>query len=237
MSNSYFQFKQFRVQQDLCAMKVSTDACIQGAWTPCSPSVRSILDIGTGTGLLALMMEQRNPQAVIDAIEIDTDAVRQAKENVAASVWSERIKVYAGDARQILSGKQYDLIICNPPFFTNALLGKQAARNTARHSLSLSLGELMKILVDCLSPQGYASILLPAVEHELWKDLVNKEGWNISQELHIKPKPGASPNRIISLCSSGRKETKDVQELVIRDGDQQYTAEMVGLLQPFYLNL
>src|SRR5205085_2984467 len=122
-SNSYFQFKQFRVQQEATAMKVSTDACIQGAWTPIEPFVKNVLDIGTGTGLLSLMVAQRNNHILIDAIELDENAAQQATENIHASPWGDRINIVNGDIRNYTFNRQYDLIICNPPFFQNSLLG------------------------------------------------------------------------------------------------------------------
>eukprot|EP01136_Pigoraptor_vietnamica_P012822 Opistho-1_new@53158 len=117
MSNHYFQFKQFTIHQDKCAMKVSTDACIQGAWTPIANDVVHVLDIGTGTGLLSLMLAQRNSNIHIDAIELDADAARQAQENISASPWADRVDVMQGDVTAYQFAKQYDMVICNPPFF------------------------------------------------------------------------------------------------------------------------
>lgn len=133
MSNSYFQFKQFRVEQDRCAMKVTTDACIQGAWTPVLPSVKNVLDVGTGTGILALMLAQKNSEITVDAIEVDKDAAGQARANVAGSPWRERINILEGDVRNYPFDKRYDLIITNPPFFSNSLLGDDVNKNLARH--------------------------------------------------------------------------------------------------------
>ncbi|MGN6568280.1 MAG: tRNA1(Val) (adenine(37)-N6)-methyltransferase, partial [Flavipsychrobacter sp.] len=143
MSNQYFQFKQFRIEQDKCAMKVSTDACIQGAWTPIHDHVRHVLDIGTGTGLLSLMLAQRDPRMHIDAVELDEQAATQAKENIVSSPFSERIDIIHGDAKEYQANQQYDLIICNPPFFQNSLLGDNSKRNTARHTLSFSYEDLL----------------------------------------------------------------------------------------------
>src|SRR5262245_25570320 len=123
MSNTFFQFKQFRIEQDKCAMKVSTDACIQGAWTPIEENVRNVLDIGTGTGLLSLMLAQRKPGIRIEAIEIEEQAYKQAAENVAYSPWAEQIHVIPGDVRNDSLNRKFDLIVCNPPFFQNSLLG------------------------------------------------------------------------------------------------------------------
>jgi tRNA1Val (adenine37-N6)-methyltransferase len=236
MSNSYFQFKEFRVDQAHCAMKVSTDACIHGAWTPVSSAVKSILDIGAGTGLLSLMLAQRCPQAVIDAIEIDPEAAQQAQENFAASSWSQRLLVMTGDARNIQLPHAYDLIICNPPFFSNSLLGDKASRNQARHTLSLSFSELFQLLTNNLAPDGYASVLLPATEHQHWAKLLHSHNWHILHQLDIVPRVGQPPNRVVSLCAPEPRMPQQ-EALIIRDHAGQYTPEFVHLLKPFYLNL
>src|SRR2546421_11557996 len=119
MSNSFFQFKQFRIDQDRCAMKVTTDACILSAWAPIPPA-GNFLDIGTGTGLLALMMAQRSA-GIIDAIELHEESFLRAKENVEASRWRDRIHIIHSDAKLFRPNKKYDFIICNPPFFQNQL--------------------------------------------------------------------------------------------------------------------
>jgi tRNA1Val (adenine37-N6)-methyltransferase len=121
VANNYFQFKQFTIHQDRCAMKVTTDGCLFGAWIAKQVdgnklAVDNILDIGTGTGLLSLMIAQQSP-AKIDAIEIDKETYEQAKENVAASPWAERINIIHGDAKQLPASQQYDVIVSNPPFY------------------------------------------------------------------------------------------------------------------------
>ena len=236
MSNSWFQFKQFRVQQDRCAMKVSTDACIQGAWTPVAKGVRNVLDIGTGTGLLSLMLAQRNNDIYIDAIELDETAAMQARENMEASPWRGRIKVFQGDVRIFPFDKQYDMVICNPPFFNNSLLGDSEERNNARHTLSLAYEDLLDVLSKVLMPEGYASILLPYAEHQQWEMLLEKNGWGINRKLLVQPRSGSLPNRVVSIC------TKDSQQavtegLIIYEGQHEYTAEAKELLKAFYLRL
>lgn len=176
MSNHYFQFKQFTIHQDKCAMKVSTDACIQGAWTPIANDVVDVLDIGTGTGLLSLMLAQRNSSIHIDAIELDADAAIQAKENASASPWADRVQMMQGDVTTHQFTKQYDMVICNPPFFNNSLLGDDAQRNSVRHTISLSYDALLAVLQNVLKPTGYAAVLLPAAEHEIWQNLLLKNG-------------------------------------------------------------
>lgn len=236
MSNSYFQFKQFRIEQGQCAMKVSTDACIQGVWTAIDPGVRQVLDIGAGTGLLSLMLAQRNNLIIIDAIELDEDAASQANENFASSPWRERLQCYQGDAKSFSFDRKYDLIICNPPFFNKSLLGDDDQRNQARHSLHFSLEDLVKVLDQQMKENGYASVLLPGAEHQLWENVLAKAGYSISRELHIIPAPHKPANRVISICSR-QPAQKQSETLHIRTGEHHYNEDFKTLMQAFYLHL
>ena len=161
MSNSYFHFKQFTVQQDQCAMKVSTDACIFGAWFSSRvPPNSKILDLGAGTGLLMLMLAQKM-DAEIHGIELDDSAFQQLKKNIEGCRWVERLRVFPGDARSYCFPMKYDFIISNPPFYTNNLLSDSHAKNIAKHGLELNMEELLRILDENLQPNGSFGILLP----------------------------------------------------------------------------
>jgi tRNA1Val (adenine37-N6)-methyltransferase len=138
LGNSYFQFKQFTVHQGDCAMKVTTDACIQGAWTPVQKDEVRILDIGAGTGLLSLMLAQKAPNAIVDAVELNEQAATQAGQNFAGSPWADRLNVICSDIQGYRATHKYDLIISNPPFFNNSLKGPEASRNNARHTTALT---------------------------------------------------------------------------------------------------
>ena len=134
MSNTYFQFKQFTIHQDKCAMKVCTDACMLGAWTAGKlggSGINNILDIGCGTGLLSLMLSQKI-NASIDAVEIDADAAKQAGENISASPWAANIRVIHTSLQEFMPKKKYDLIICNPPFYENDLRSEHENKNVDR---------------------------------------------------------------------------------------------------------
>ncbi len=236
MSNSYFQFKEFKVQQEASAMKVSTDACILGAWTPVLPHVKCVLDAGTGTGLLSLMLCQKRNDLEIDAVEIDEMACAEAQQNVNQSPWAKQIKLHLNDLRQFELNRQYDLIICNPPFFNNSLLGLQESRNTARHTLNFNYEDLCKLLLRALSNKGYGSILLPVTERKYWEEQLKKYGLFINRLLYIKPNSIKIPNRIISICSKNELPIIE-EELVIYNEPGKYTAEAIKLLKPYYLNL
>lgn len=235
MSNSYFQFKQFRIEQSQCGMKVSTDACIQGAWTPLNNTIINILDVGTGTGLLSLMLAQRCEQVLIDAIELDKNAAIQAKENFETSPWSQRLNIIQGDAKIYPFQKKYDLIICNPPFFKNDLLGADHQKNNAKHALRFSLENLMDILSHNLSEDGIVSVLLPLREHAHWEKLLQRKGYGISQQLNIIPSVSKSVNRVISICT-GKISEKTIDHFNIRDSEQEYSGKFISLLKEFYLN-
>lgn len=217
-------------------MKVSTDACIQGAWVPVGDDATHALDIGCGTGLLSLMLAQRFPQLHIDAIELDEAAAQQATENITASPWAHRVQVLHADARRFTADKKYGFIICNPPFFNNSLLGPGQQRNQARHTLSLSYEDLFRCIQVNLAPSGSAAVLLPAAEHLLWEQLVSDKGWSITKRLLVAPRAGSAPNRVVSLCTPVASQEIQTEELAIRqETGNDYTQEFVALLRPFYL--
>lgn len=218
-------------------MKVTTDACIQGAWTPVSGQVKNILDIGTGTGLLALMLAQKNPDIIIDAIELDTDAAAQARENAAGSPWANRINIIEGDIKAYRPEHKYDLVISNPPFFNNSLLSPKDAKNAARHTTSLSYEDLFGAIEENLAADGVASILLPCPEAELWEKLVASKGWHIASSLSVKHRDNALVKRMIYIISRNAPKAGASQILVIQNHDGTYTEMFAKLLAPYYLHL
>ncbi len=237
MSNSYFQFKQFRIAQERCAMKVTTDACIQGAWTPIHNTVNKVLDIGAGTGLLSLMLAQRNVDIAIDAIEIDAAAAAQATENISASPWKERIHIHEGDIRNFAPTCKYDLIVTNPPFFNNSLLSDKGNINAARHTQALPYEELQSAISRLLHDDGYYSVLLPYAEYQLWKDMQLAQGWKECGSLSVSHMPGAAVKRVVGLFSKLPAAQVIKEQLVIKDEAQEYTAEFKRLMASFYLDL
>ncbi len=236
MSNSYFRFKQFTIEQGLCAMKVTTDACIQGAWTPIDAGVKRVLDVGAGTGLLALMLAQRDPNIFIDALELDEQTAKQACDNFYHSGWGERLSVVTGDARNFSSTCKYDLIITNPPFFNNSLASDDPKKILARHNLSLGYDELLKVMDDNLEESGYVSILLPHPEYLLFSSLSKKTGWHETARLSVMHRPGADVKRVVGIWSK-KKSALVEQTLIIRGNGESYSEEFSALLAPFYLAL
>ena len=163
MGSNGFTFKQFEINHEGCAMKVGTDGVLLGAWCS-SQSARRIADVGTGTGLISLMCAQRNATAKIDAIEIDSSAAKCARENVARSVWNDRIEVIESAIQQFSTEERYDLIVSNPPYFSETLQSPDPSRATARHNCSLPHRDLIDAAKRLLTPEGRLSIILPTDE-------------------------------------------------------------------------
>jgi tRNA1Val (adenine37-N6)-methyltransferase len=242
MSNSYFQFKQFTIQQDRCAMKVTTDACLFGAWAAekiknARSNVKRILDIGTGTGLLSLMIAQKT-NALIDTIEIDKDAFEQAKENIALSPWQNRITIFNSDVQQFDFSYHYDIIISNPPFYENELLSPDEKKNQARHS-GLSLHELAQVIFKALDAKGQFYLLLPAKRMMEVGLLFPKWELSIPEATLIKQSPSHDYFR---LFLAGKHKDNDEErykksEMIICNEKSQYTPEFIDLLNDYYLHL
>lgn len=237
MSNSYFQFKQFRIEQGRCAMKITTDACIQGAWTPILPHVKHVLDIGAGTGLLALMLAQRNADINIDAVEYDHNAAIQATENMAASPWHDRLTLIEGDVKSYTSAGRYDLIITNPPFFNNSLRNDSEQKSMARHTADLAYDDLIRAIMVNLSDTGYVSLLLPAAEYILFKKQAENAGLYEYKKLLVQHTSEAQVKRVVGLFNQSAGNKVIEEALIIKDNSGEYTPEFTRLLAPFYLGL
>lgn len=237
MSNSWFQFKQFRINQGNCAMKVTTDACIQGAWTPLLPSDVNVLDVGTGTGLLSMMLAQRNSTIIIDAIEIDPAAATQATQNFHESPWHHRIYPLLTDIRQYTPPHPYHLIICNPPFFTHSLLGPTHNRNMARHDVALTSQQLLITAASMLALNGRLSLLLPYTEYLQWRKTAIQFGLYEVECLHIRHRPSAPVKRVVTILTPTPVATPSISELTIQNTKGEYTDHFKELLTDFYFNL
>ena len=239
MSNTYFRFKQFTVHQKDCAMKVCTDACLFGAWvaegiTKWGLPVNHILDIGTGTGLLSLMLAQKT-QARIDAVELDEKAAAQAGDNFEDTEWKNQLQVIQADIRNVHLGRKYDFILSNPPFFENDLKSENEQRNLALHSKELSFPELLKLIKNLLNENGKFALLLPAHRKDGFIQLASEQGYYPEEILMVKQTPVHAFFRAMLLFSGTGLATR-YQEMVIRENDQ-YSNEFTQLLQEYYLHL
>jgi len=238
-----FQFKQFKIEQDRTAMKVTTDSCLFGAWVANRESsiVNSpkVLDIGTGTGLLALMFAQNNSDATIDAIEIDKDAAEQACENVLESPWVNRINIIQADIREKKDTlPKYDIIISNPPFHENQLVSTDSGKNKAYHSSELTLGELLRIISALITAEGQFYMLLPYYRLEETRNLMLKMRLGIQTLVKVKQSPDHDFFRIMiegkrHLNAADHTE----RELSIWDEKKEYSPDFTNLLKDFYLYL
>jgi len=239
MGNPYFMFKQFTVWQQHCAMKVTTDGAVFGAVLAAQPVVqaaRALLDVGTGTGLLALMVAQQNPNGTIDAVEIEAAAAQQAADNFTASPWANRLRVMAGDVMDLPLEKQYDVVISNPPFFEDSLRGPQAARNAALHNSRFSLGWFSGILERTLLPEGHFYVLLPAATESAFVAAMQAAGWHACFGLRLCQTERHPPFRSILGFAQGPQAPLVMQEVPIKRLDE-YDAALLPLLAPYYLHL
>ena len=238
--NTYFQFKQFIIQQDKTAMKVCTDACLLGAWVANKIENKdivpqNILDIGCGTGLLSLMLAQKT-NAIIDAVEIDENAFVQATENTAISKWENQINVFNEDIVRYTSAKKYDLIICNPPFFNNQLKSNNDDRNIAMHATQLSFVALAKAVKNNLSENGKAALLLPYNIVNEFAAIMENEQLYLNEELNISHSTVHPFFRSVLLFTC-IKEKQTQNTISIRDKGDKYSAEFKMLLKDYYLYL
>lgn len=232
--NSYFQFKQFRIVQEKAAMKVGIDGVLLGAWANVD-DCRQILDVGTGTGLIALMLAQRSA-AEITAIEIEGNAANEAKDNVTVSPWKNKVNVQHISFQDFAARNttQFDLIVSNPPFFSNASKAATAERTLARHNDNLPFGELIGLSTKMLSVNGRLSMVLPSDVMPALMNIAAENKLFLQRRTTIKPDPAKAANRV--LLEWGKKEM-GVHEssFAIYQENQSFSGEYVALTKDFYL--
>jgi len=233
-----FRFKQFSVKQDKAAMKVGTDGVLLGCWTPLANNQYSILDIGAGTGLVALMLAQRSLAEQIDALEIEENAYEQAVENFEESPWNDRLFCYHAGLDEFVEeiDDKYDVIVCNPPFFESNNQIKNQARETARFYEVLSFEELIEGASVLLSDRGVFSVIIPFEEEEKFISMAKKFDLFPFKITQVKGSPSSKFKRSLIAFSKKEKEiTKD--RLVIEIERHHYTPEFTELVKDFYLKL
>ena len=217
-------------------MKVCTDSCLFGAWIEIDENVKSILDIGTGTGLLSMMLAQRSA-AVIHAVEIDDNAYQQACENVAASPWKERISLYHEDIRNLSVSQKYDLVVCNPPFYEKDMHSYRREEKIAKHSHHLSFNDLLIAINHHLKEDGSFAILLPRSRKEEFEKIAIEQGYNTVQSLFIRQTPGHNLFRIAAIFTRNKAQKNISNEISIKNKEGDYSADAINLLKPYYLYL
>ncbi len=239
MANTYFKFKQFTIQQAHCAMKVCTDACLFGAWVAYELTeinqINNCLDIGTGTGLLSLMLAQKTT-AFIDAVEIDKAAFEQAKENIDQSPWRERLTVINTDITTFNTNKKYDCIISNPPFFEGDLKSNISNKNAAKHDTTLTLQQLLNVVDKTMHNKGYFAILLPYHRANFCIEEAAKPGLYLTKKVLVKQTPTHDYFRAMLLFTRQQKNVS-CEEIIIKNEANNYTEIFTGLLKDYYLFL
>ena len=195
-----FRFQQFTIEQDKCAMKVGTDGILLGAWTPLLDS-QQILDIGAGTGLIGLMLAQRQAAAEVTMIEVDEEAALQAKNNVEASPFRDRIQVVCCPVQEFRpeGNQRFDLIVSNPPFFTGGVISEQEGRASVRHTVKLSHQDLLRSVQRLLAPEGSFCLVLPWLEGLRFMELAKSYHLYTWQKTKVSSSPEKTPNRLLLL--------------------------------------
>jgi tRNA1Val (adenine37-N6)-methyltransferase len=236
MPNPYFSFKQFTVYHDKCAMKVGIDGVLLGVWATIE-NEKKILDIGTGTGLIALMLAQRSESSIL-AIDIEENAVLQATENIKNSPWPNRVEVKQIALQDLAetTSDHFDLIVSNPPYFVNSLKTPVLNRTTARHTDTLTHEELIENAMKLMTPDGRICIILPVAEGLQCIEFAESKGLYCSKKVNVYPKPDIEAKRLLMEFSLLKTEM-EVSELVIEIERHHYSPEFVRLAKDFYLKL
>lgn len=231
-----FTFKSFFIAHDRCAMKVGTDGILLGAWAPVSRAKR-VLDIGTGSGLVALMLAQRTPESVsIDAVELDEQAASQAQDNAQASPWAERFTVHHADILAWSAGQtvRYDLIVCNPPFFTQGVKCATPEREQARYTTTLDHGALLECAAALITEEGFFCVILPIEISDAFVQKALGMGWHLRLRTDVAEYENRLPHRALLAFSPADGECF-TDRLAIRGADQRYSESYTALTQAFYL--
>ncbi len=238
MANTYFQFKRFTIHQDRCAMKVGTDGVLLGAWTD-ALGARSILDVGTGTGLIALMLAQRS-EARITALEIDKEAAAQAQENFTRSPWNDRMEVHKLSFQDYIgqTGKKFDCIVCNPPFFRNSFQPLLNERLMARHAIRLTIEELIAGAGRLLTPEGTISFIYPYDQLASVEDVLLSNKLFSRRITSVRPHSQKPYHRFMIQAGTTQPTHLKTNELVLWDQKASFLSEdYIKLTREFYLKL
>lgn len=237
MSNNWFRFKQFTIQQEHAAMKVGTDGVLLGAWASVPGPGSRVLDVGTGTGLIALMIAQRTTGVWVDALEIDPSSAMQAHENFRNSPWAERLKCIPASFQEFATHETgpYDQIICNPPFFSASKKARSESRNLARHNDSLSLNDIIKGSVPLMKETTVISLILPAEQEAQIVSLIKEQHLYCRRLTRVIPVPGKFAKRLLLEISCIPCDC-DEDDLTIETGKRHcYTDKFKELIDDFYL--
>ncbi len=236
---SKFQFKQFSLEQDRTAMKIGTDGVLLGAWTPIDKNPFSILDIGTGTGIIALMLAQRSSAEQIDALEIDEDAYEQATDNFENSPWNDRLFCFHAGLDEFVEEPEdeYDLIVSNPPFYSEDYKSNNDQRDLARFQDAMPFEDLIEAAALLLSENGIFSAIIPFKEEENFLALANEYELFPLKITRVKGTPTSEMKRSLLAFSRNSISNFPIDELIIETARHIYTQEYIALTKDFYLKM
>lgn len=231
-----FRFKQFSIAQDACSMKVGTDGILLGAWAEVE-SAGKILDIGAGTGLIALMLAQRS-EALIDAVEVDEKAWRQAADNFDQSPWSMRLQAFHVSIQEYarVNRDTYDLVVSNPPFFSGGVFSSNQGRASVRHTIKLPNGDLLSAARNLLTREGRFCVVLPVLEGLRFKEMAKNYGLYCNKLMEVFPKKDKKANRLL-MCFEKKSKDLEKDHLIVYNEKGNYADRMITLTKSFYLNL
>ena len=230
-----FRFKQFTIHQEKAQMKVGTDSIILGSAIKIKSKYKRILDVGTGTGLLALMIAQKSSKQEITAVEIDSNAYHQAKINIDKCKWRNKINLIHTDAKQFETDNKYDLIICNPPYFSKSKKSIIKPKNTARHQVELTFKDLLNIWEKIGNDDSDLACITPIIESENLYKMVKNHGNYLAYYLEVRSYPNLNPKRAVMLYSKNKMETLR-SELCIHNNEGGYSKAYINMTKDFYLN-
>ena len=234
-----FSFKKFSIEQDRCAMKVGTDGVLLGAWTPLENNPFSILDIGTGTGIIALMLAQRSHAEQIDALEIDEDTYEQATDNFENSPWNDRLFCFHAALEEFVEEPEdeYDIIVSNPPFFSEDYKSDNSQRNLARFQDAMPFEDLIEAAALLLSENGIFAVIIPFKEEEKFLALAHEYELYPLKITRVKGTPTSEIKRSLLAFSGNENSEFPIDELIIETARHQYTPEYIELTKDFYLKM
>jgi tRNA1Val (adenine37-N6)-methyltransferase len=245
---SKFQFKQFSIEQDQCAMKIGTDGVLLGAWTPIDNNPFSILDIGTGTGIIALMLAQRSAAEQIDALEIDENAYEQATDNFENSPWNDRLFCFHAGLDEFVEepeddlsdselAQQYDLIVSNPPFYSEDYKSNNEQRDLARFQDAMRFEDLIEAAALLLSENGIFSVIIPFKEEENFLAIAKEYELFPLKITRVKGTPTSEIKRSLLAFSGNKTPNFPIDELITETARHIYTPEYIALTKDFYLKM
>lgn len=236
--NEAFQFKQFSIAQDKCSMKVGTDGVLLGAWANVEGAKR-VLDIGAGSGLIAIMLGQRNAEAQIHAVEIDDLAYVQAQENMQNAPWANRLNVFHQSIQDFAStpAEPYDLIVSNPPFFSGGTFSFNQDRNSVRHTIKLPHGDMLRAVQKLLAKNGKFCLILPFVEGLRFQELAASYHFYCTRVTEVLPKANKPIERLLMQFELESSAPQRDQLIIQHEGPNEWTEAYQNLTRAFYLKM